>query len=497
MKYSEIKAHIEDLLYLSLPTCLFFIFLFIQGIINIAFITNKYNDFRMIGALGLTDLYINCTTHMFLIGIVGGVEIIGSNYYGNKNYYNLGLTVIRAKLISLSYYLLITTFNFFYALKIIAFFFKVEENVIDLMRPYLFFSILNMGVKISFIVDFRYISIAGKSYINSIILFSATLIHPLFNYIFINLLDLKLFGVGLSTLIVQIISTCGLIAYIRIYDPIPGSYISLNKECFEEWGKYLKICLPSTLQLVGEWMGFEIQAFIVMQFSSLHYSVHIVFINIQMIIFTFALSVNIAMSINIAIKIITFSKKKLLEFIKVSYIVSKIGIITIILCVHIFRYPILRNLTSDGEMREIAIENLGVLYLYFFLDNGYFFLGSIMKGMAYLVIPATITMINYYVVQTCLSYIFCIVLQYGVRGIWIGLCFGDLFGYVSFFILLYNLDINHMKELALLRVGSEKDHDVSTRIGSFLIDNNVKEMQDLSYIANDKLKFKKIYNDEI
>ena len=496
------KGYIKDLVYISFPTCLFFLFLWVRTLVNIAFISNTYSDFRLIEALGLTDLYINCSTYIVIVGISGGVEILGSNYYGDKNYYFLGVTVVKAKLISLCYFVFITIFNYFFAVRIIVFLFHVEEEVIQFMKPYLYITMLYMFLQIFLNIDFRYLSIIGKSYINTIILFATTCLHPLVNYILITKLDFNLIGCGISNVFIQLISTLGLIFYIKIYDPLPGSFISVNSDCFKDWGQYLKISMPTTLMLIGEWMGFELQALTVMHFSPLDYTVHIIFINLQLMLFTFTLSINVSMSINVAQKVVIYSKEKLIEFIKVSYVVNKIGIMLLIFLLFVFREKVLLNLTTGPEMKRIADDTISIIYFYLFLDNGYFFFGGVLKGLAYLILPAIITIINFYVIQISFSYYFCLYLGLGVKGIWMSLALGTCFSYCSFFLLFRNLDIEKMRLEACDRIDENRDQrasigNISNKEMSLLKENKYIEMNDFENGYSFKRRpSSRLYNDE-
>lgn len=387
----EYMSYVKDLLYIALPTCLYFIFSWIRTLINIAFLSANYTDYRLIEALGLTDLYLNCTTYIFIVGIASGIEILGANYYGDKNYFYLSITVTKAKLICLVYYILITIFNLVYAMRILIILFNIHDDVISIMRPYFYLNLAYMLLQISLNADFRYLSIIGKSYINTIVLLFTALIHPLINYVLINKMNLSLLGCGISIVIIQAIATFGIKFYINFYDPLPCSNVGFKRQCLENWIEYIKICGPTTLNTLGEWMGFEIQALIVMRFSSLDYAVHIIFINIDLMIFTFTISVNISLGINIAQKILTYSKTKLTQFIKVAYITNKIGLLSIVFLLHCMRKFVLRSLTTDEEMKQIADNTYSILYVYAFMNNGHYFFSGVLRGFTYLILPAILT----------------------------------------------------------------------------------------------------------
>lgn len=488
----------KDLLDISAPTFIFFILFTSRNIINIAFISNTYQDYRLIEALGLVDLYINITLNIVITGITGGIEILGSNYFGDKNYVYLGITVMKAKLIALTYYIMITIFNILFAEALIVFFFHIKDDIVIIMRPYLYLSMIYMFLNIALAVDFRYLSIIGKSHVNTLTLLTTALIQPFINYILITFFNLSLLGCGISLVLLQILSVFGLTLYIHYYDPCPGSNVSINKKCFEDWFEYINICIPTTLIVLAEWMGYELQAIIVMHYSGLHYSIHIIFVNVQLLIFNFTLSCNISMSINIAQKIMHYSTEKLREFIKIADIINKLIVCSLIFLLHLFKEPILKCLTTGVEMKEIAIDTISIMYIYLFLDNGHFFFAGILKGLAYLIIPATVTMINFYVIQITLSLFFCLYLQLGVKGIWISLTIGTLLSYSSYFYMFSKLDLEQKRAEALKRV--EKNRLIEDK-HQMLIDESNGKLDSFKddFIKNSIFQHRRsrIYNDDL
>ena len=214
-------------------------------------------------------------------------------------------------------------------------------------------------------------------------------------------------------------------------------------------------------------------------------------------LFTFTLSINISMSINVAQKCVSYSKEKLVEFIKVCYLVNKAGILFLIFMLYIFRDEVLSGLTTGPEMKIIAEDTIPIIYFYLFFDNGYFFLGGVLKGLAYLVLPAVITIMNFYVIQISLSYFFCLYLGLGVKGIWMSLAIGTCFSYSIFFYLFKNLDIDKMKQEANDRINFDKKGSIGSDKNMPMLKGNNYEMDDFNYGINNKTRrISKLYNDE-
>ena len=64
-----------------LPLILFNYCIYSSGSINLYFISRAYKDPDMINAIGISNLYINFTTVIILIGIIGAFDTFASNAY--------------------------------------------------------------------------------------------------------------------------------------------------------------------------------------------------------------------------------------------------------------------------------------------------------------------------------------------------------------------------------------------------------------------------------
>ena len=64
-----------------IPLILFNYWIYSYGSINLFFISRTYKDPDMINAIGISNLYINFTTVIILIGIIGAFDTFASNAY--------------------------------------------------------------------------------------------------------------------------------------------------------------------------------------------------------------------------------------------------------------------------------------------------------------------------------------------------------------------------------------------------------------------------------
>ena len=78
-----------------------------------------------------------------------------------------------------------------------------------------------------------YMNIIEKAWISIIIMISTFLFHLLFLYLFINILDLSVFGAGLASTLKFLCSFLLELGYVNIFTPQPESFFFFNKESFE------------------------------------------------------------------------------------------------------------------------------------------------------------------------------------------------------------------------------------------------------------------------
>ena len=62
---------------------------------------------------------------------------------------------------------------------------------------------------------------------------------------------------ALSKTLVSLLNLCLTLAYIKIWNPTPQSWIPWNKKCFEDWITYLKVTVPIAFSFYLEGLVFE------------------------------------------------------------------------------------------------------------------------------------------------------------------------------------------------------------------------------------------------
>jgi len=364
----------------------------------------------------------------------------------------------RARLIAFLFVIILTIFNYFFAIKIISLF-DLGEEVIYFASRYIYLSLCYVMVDVMFSVNFRYLNIIGKSYVNLIVLLITICIHPLWCLIFINHLDLDALGCGIAMLISQALNTIITTLYVHIANPCPESYFFLNKDCFIGWWEYTKFTLPSVFLLCAEWWAFEVQAIIAINISKLDYAVHILISAIAGIMVASSIGFGMAMTIVVG-KYITFNLKSTKKTATVCFFFGNV-VSFLISLIPLFMGKSLLWLFVDEKTAEDIVEK-GAPLVYIIVVNQIFdmsqtLLASVYRGLGKQLMASVVAFVTFYIVQTGFSILFGIVFKHGVLGMWIGMMFGSFGAFTTYLVMLKCLDLEAIRVETLKRLEEDKN----------------------------------------
>ena len=453
-----IKQCLKEISILGFPTMFFFLCLFLQQTISLAFIGNKYKgqEKPIIDGIGITNIYINCCLFSISIGLISGMDTLCSNAYAVKNYYLMGLYMHRAQLITLSIVTVITIFNYFYAIKILSLL-KLSESVLHYSQRYISASLFYTIIDVPFSVNFRYLNIVNKSHVNLIILFICMALHPLWCWIFIFKFEYDALGYGISLIISSAISSILTSLYIYIWNPCPESYFCLNSDCFKGWWSFLKFTFPTLFLLCAEWWAIEIQAIIAVNISELDYAVHIVMSSLQHILSTVSYGFGMPATILVAKHI---TERNIYDTKKIALTVFIFGNIVSFMVTSIYAIlgsNLVRIFVKEDE--EFITKATPIVYILFFqqiFDVSQNIVAYIYRGLGKQLIASLVALINLYLIQSSLSFLFGIVWGYGVQGMWFAILIGSTLSLTAYMILINFLDFNAIRKETLERLNNDK-----------------------------------------
>lgn len=189
---------------------LFSVPLMLSGVLQLFFnaadvvVVGKFAGDESLAAVGATTTLINLLTNLF-IGLSVGANVLVANYYGAKQNKDVHETVHTSMTISAFCGVLLTVVGFFTAPLLLGLM-QTPEDVIDLSVIYLRTYFIGMPAVMVFNFGSAVLRAAGDTRRALYILLSSGVVNVLFNLLFVIVFRWGVFGVGLATVISQVMS---------------------------------------------------------------------------------------------------------------------------------------------------------------------------------------------------------------------------------------------------------------------------------------------------
>jgi MATE family multidrug resistance protein len=461
---------------IALPGMMFYLFLILLQVLNMAFIGQKYNDDDMIKGIGVSNLYMNCTMFAIVMGIVSGIDTLCANAFAIKKYKLMGLYVHRARILGYAVTLLIVIVHFFTVEKVLRLF-NLNERVISFSSKYIYVCLIYVFFDVQTACNFRLLNVIRKSHVNFFVLVIGGLLHPLWNYIFIIVLDLDVVGAGISfTLSRFVIFLCSTL-YIQIWNPLPESNFWINRSCFKGLYHYFKFSIGAAFLVCAEWWAFEVQAIIAISISEDDYTVHIILGQFSSLLYSlcigFGFSATILIGEYIAKSPVQISKKAV-WFILGYGLVSMCGLLTVF---YFLKTQMFKLFIDKDYIIEKGLKCIPILCLCELFDFGQTVLSSVFRGLGKNLVASGLTFVQFYLIMTSLSFLLGNILQLGVYGMWLGILCGQVSGFVLYISIFLCMDLHLVKSQVKQRI--VRDHktaksfiEIEEKDGNLLLSNN-------------------------
>ena len=445
---------------IAFPGMFFYLTLLLLQTVNLAFIGQKYNDDDMINAIGISNLYLNCTLMSIYMGLVSGIETLCANAYATKQYKLMGYYYQRARIVGYFVTIVIVIFHLC-TIQYILGLFSLNDQVITYSSHYVYSILIYVFFDVQTACVFRMLNVLEKSHINFFILLISLILHPLWNYIFIYVLDYNVVGAGISFTISKMLTCVLATLYLWFYHPVPEANFWINKECFKWDGikNYLKFSMGLAFVTCAEWWACELQAIIAINIGEKAYTVYVLIAELAALLY----SIDVGFMLAITILISEIIAKGSIAQLRKSFVYSLVfglfcgGIYMTVF--FIFREHIFRLFLDDKEVFELAEPALWLLPITEFFDLFQTCLVSMFRGIGRQYLASGLMFVHCYIIMISLSYLFGIVFKLNVFGMYLGMGISDCFMSIVYMIVLSVMDLGKTKKETLKRI--EEDSKLS------------------------------------
>lgn len=457
------KEAITEILGIALPTLFFYDCLYLQQTILLSFVTKMYDEQTqkdVINGVGISNLYMNCTLVSVIVGMVSGFNVLAGNSFGQKRFHLFGIYLHRALICCFMVCISIIIIHIFtakYGFRLLGAEGESLEYAINYSHISMYFALF----EIFFNISYRYLNIAKQGYITIIVLVVTTCLHPLWCWLFIEKLELKIIGGAISIVLSQLLTGLSLFGYILIKKPIEGTIFCFTANSFKQLGSFFKIAMPSALLLCLEWWALELQQIVIINSGRSDWEVQLSSQILSANIFSLLYSTSIGFGLSI---IVTTSKYiaqgSIPNFKKSIKIASIMGLITMAVVqsiMYIAKNNIYNFFTDKEEIKDISIPLLPYIFLTALLHNIKGIFQGVLIGMRKQIFSSLVGFASYYPISIGLSVILVDILDLGVKGVWIAMSAGYAFMTILLVIYLLCLDLNKIIEFTQEKLAQDQD----------------------------------------
>ena len=402
----------------AIPATFSLLFVFITETINIAFI-GRFNDSELISGIGIGTLYINATGYIIGAGLIGGLDTLCSQTFGAKLYHLMGIYVNITRVVLLLFFFIICVPMVYFSSPILMSIGQFQ-SVCTIASDFCHSMIVSLFFALQYNTSVRYLQAMNKFTPGMIITITTALLHPLWCYIFIFLMDYRVIGAGMAMTITQLLNLILVTIYLQVKNPCPESYFFINSEsldCKLIWN-YLKKAVPAAILFAADWLGFEILTFMSSYISPQALAANICLFNFITLIFMIPLGMSFATTTLVGISIGGQKVKNAKKYTIASVILAVCVISVTTIFVIIFRDTLPHLYTHEENVAKLVSGLLGIYVCFALIDAAGIILNGAIKGLGMQGIASFICLFILYPVNIPLGYYLAFIAGYGVYGLW-------------------------------------------------------------------------------
>lgn len=449
---------LKEICSIAFPTMLFFICLFLLQTINLTFVGHLIEDEQKkkdaLDAIGISHIYINCSIISIVSGLISGLETLGSNAFGAKKYKLLGLYLHRAQIISYGLITIFLIFHYFFAIKIFVLM-GIKEDIIININKYIKIAFLFCLVDVQFSLNFRYLNIIGKSFVNFLCLLISLILHPVWCYILMVQLGYIIEGAAIALVISQLINSLLGSIYLYLINPLPKSIFWFNRNSFRGFWEYLKISIPSAFLSCVEWWAFEILSIIAVSIGQTDFTIHIFLCNISVNLLTITIGFGASTGILVGREFGKGDTESARAFFKIAMFYGYLLDLFFNIFLYIFRYKLLSLYGVEQNLNDKAASIIILLCISNLFGYCYSIFTSLYRGLGKQLLASGISLGNFYIIQVGLGLLFTKYYEMGVSGLWLAVLITYIVCCSIYLIMFSYLDLGKILNETKRRINSD------------------------------------------
>ncbi|XP_040180538.1 multidrug and toxin extrusion protein 1-like isoform X1 [Rana temporaria] len=400
-------------------------------------------------AVSLAIAVVNITGVAVGAGLAGACDTLISQIYGGRNLKLVGIILQRGILILLLF--CFPCWALFLNTEPILLLFRQDPEVSRLTQIYVLIFIPALPASFLYQLQAKYLQNQGIIFPQVLTGLIANIFNALINYLFLYVLGLGIMGSAWANTMSQYVQAILLFFYIvwrKLYVDTWGGW---STACFDDWGSFTQLAIPSMLMLCIEWWTFEIGIILAGILGVVDLGAQSIVYQMANIVFMVPVGYSIATSVRIGHSLgagdIVQAKKSMV----VALLMAEGCALTCCILLISLKDVIAYVYTTDPGIVELVSYVLPVYAGSHLFDGCVATCGGILRGTGKQKIGAIFHAVGYYVICLPVAVSLMFAAKIGIIGFWLGVLLCAFLQCIGFLTFVFRIDWDKASQEAQAR----------------------------------------------
>lgn len=411
-------------------------------------------------AVSLAIAVVNITGVAVGAGLAGACDTLISQIYGGRNLKLVGVILQRGILILLLF--CFPCWALFLNTEPILLLFRQDPEVSRLTQIYVLIFIPALPASFLYQLQAKYLQNQGIIFPQVLTGLIANIFNALINYLFLYVLGLGVMGSAWANTISQYVQAILLFFYIvwrKLYVDTWGGW---SAACFDDWGSFTQLAIPSMLMLCIEWWTFEIGIILAGILGVEDLGAQSIVYQMANIVFMVPVGYSIATSVRIGHSLgagdIAQAKKSMV----VALLMTEGCALTCCILLISLKDVIAYVYTTDQGIVELVSYVLPVYAGSHLFDGCVATCGGILRGTGKQKIGAIFHAVGYYAICLPVAVSLMFAAKIGIIGFWLGALLCAFLQCIGFLTFVFRIDWDKASQEAQARAKERQQMVLST-----------------------------------
>jgi MATE family multidrug resistance protein len=438
LKFNDISKSfgqaLKDISILALPNLLIFVLTNLNDMTSLIVVSQTGRE-DFISVVGVSTMIVGMFGLQPLFAISTSLDTLIAQSYGKGDYKACGNYLNKA--VSLLLLSCTPSFICIFFTKSILSLMGFHEEIATMSGIYCSRMCIFIFASVTFYMFNRFLNAQKIAYPQMIIIGTTSLLHPLWCYIFVFLLDYGCYGLNYAYTITAILNLTSILCYIYFSQCSNRIFVLPSLEIFNEYREFLKIACAGVAMSVLEWWGYYLLMLLGGYLTPLSLATNQILINVDVFFYMIPSGVGSALTALVGNSLGQRNTKEAKLYSFVSTVLTIVIATSLVLVFLFFRRTIAAVYTPNTDIQELYTKVIVICLFSFFCDAFQGVLSRIFVAQARQIYATITNFVVYYFFLIPIGCFFVIYLGWDIYGLWIAACLG--FGAITvvYLVILY------------------------------------------------------------